>query len=146
MWLADVKAKTKRKNQILFSKDSLLLTDLCQLIAQANRRALILWASLLGRIRKDLPAELGRLSEEISNQPLPSGGVDSVISYDGLLRYSILLELPRLLQGCIPRERYTADPHRTSSAAIETGIALWLYWLWCAQKASASSAWIPKPD
>lgn len=44
MWLADVKAKAKRKNQILFSKDSLLLTELCQLIAQANRRALILWA------------------------------------------------------------------------------------------------------
>ena len=44
MWLAEVTAKAKRKNQILFSKDSLLLTDLCQLIAQANRRALILWA------------------------------------------------------------------------------------------------------
>ena len=36
MWFAEVKAKAKRKNQILFSKDSLLLTDLCQLIAQAN--------------------------------------------------------------------------------------------------------------
>ena len=44
MWFTEVKAKAKRKNQILFSKDSLLLTDLCQLIAQANRRALILWA------------------------------------------------------------------------------------------------------
>ena len=44
MWFAEVKAKAKRKNQILFSKDSLLLTDLRQLIAQANRRALILWA------------------------------------------------------------------------------------------------------
>ena len=44
MWFAEVKAKAKRKNQILFSKDSLLLTDLCQLIAQANRRALILLA------------------------------------------------------------------------------------------------------
>ena len=44
MWLTEVKAKAKRKNQILFSKDSLLLTDLCQLIAQANRRALVLWA------------------------------------------------------------------------------------------------------
>ena len=31
MWFAEVKAKAKRKNQILFSKDSLLLTDLCQL-------------------------------------------------------------------------------------------------------------------
>ena len=50
MWLAEVKAKAKRKNQILFSKDSLFLTDLCQLIAQANRRALILWASLLDGI------------------------------------------------------------------------------------------------
>ena len=44
MWLADVKAKTKRKNQILFSKDSVLLDELCQLIVHANRRALILWA------------------------------------------------------------------------------------------------------
>ena len=44
MWFAEVKAKAKRKNQILFSKDSLLLADLCQLIVQANRRALILWA------------------------------------------------------------------------------------------------------
>ena len=44
MWLAEVKAKAKRKNQILFSKDSLLLDELCQLIAQANRRAMILWA------------------------------------------------------------------------------------------------------
>ena len=44
MWLAEVKAKAKRKNQILFSKDSLLLTDLRHLIGQANRRALILWA------------------------------------------------------------------------------------------------------
>ena len=44
MWFAEVKAKVKRKNQILFSKDSLLLTDLRQLIVHANRRALILWA------------------------------------------------------------------------------------------------------
>ena len=44
MWLAEVKAKAKRKNQILFSKDSPFLTDLCQLIVHANRRALILWA------------------------------------------------------------------------------------------------------
>ena len=44
MWFTEVKAKAGRKNQILFSKDSLLLTDLCQLIAHTNRRALILWA------------------------------------------------------------------------------------------------------
>ena len=28
MWLAEVKAKAKRKNQILFAKDSLLLSRL----------------------------------------------------------------------------------------------------------------------
>ena len=44
MWLAEVKAKAKRKNQILFSKDCLLLDELCQLIEQANHRVLVLWA------------------------------------------------------------------------------------------------------
>ena len=44
MWLAEVKAKAKRHNQILFSKESALLDDLRRLIDQTNRRALILWA------------------------------------------------------------------------------------------------------
>ena len=44
MWLAEVSAKAKRHNQILFSKESLLLDNLRHLIDQANRRALTLWA------------------------------------------------------------------------------------------------------
>ena len=44
MWLAEVKAKAKRHNQILFSKESALLDDLRHLIGQANRRAMVLWA------------------------------------------------------------------------------------------------------
>ena len=44
MWLAEVKSKAKRKNQILFSKDCLLLDELCQLMEQANRQVLVLWA------------------------------------------------------------------------------------------------------
>ena len=44
MWLAEVRSKAKQHNQILFSKDSLLLDNLRHLIGQANRRALILWA------------------------------------------------------------------------------------------------------
>ena len=44
MWLAEVQARAKRKNQILFSKDSVLLLGLQQQIRSANRRALILWA------------------------------------------------------------------------------------------------------
>ena len=44
MWLAEVCAKAKRHNQILFSKENALLDNLRHLIGQANRRALILWA------------------------------------------------------------------------------------------------------
>lgn len=44
MWLAEVTAKAKRKNQILFSRDSLLLAELSRQIRGTNRRALILWA------------------------------------------------------------------------------------------------------
>ena len=43
MWLAEVKAKVKRHNQVLVSKESALLDDLRHLIGQANRRTLILW-------------------------------------------------------------------------------------------------------
>ena len=43
MWLAEVRAKAKRHNQILFAKDSFLLDNLRHLINQTNRRALILW-------------------------------------------------------------------------------------------------------
>ena len=44
MWLAEVKAKAGRRNQILFTGDSLLLAELRELVASANRRELILWA------------------------------------------------------------------------------------------------------
>ena len=44
MWLAEVRVKSKQHNQILFSKDSLLLDNLRHLIDQANRRTSILWA------------------------------------------------------------------------------------------------------
>ena len=44
MWLAEVIAKANRKNQLLFSKDSLLLDNLRHLSDLTNRRVLILWA------------------------------------------------------------------------------------------------------
>jgi len=43
-WLDEVKAKLKRRNQILFGKDSLLLQELSLLISNSSRRALTLWA------------------------------------------------------------------------------------------------------
>lgn len=44
MWLAEVKAKAKRRNQILFDVNNPLLAELSWMVAGANRRALILWA------------------------------------------------------------------------------------------------------
>ena len=44
MWLAEVKAKAGRRNQILFGSESLLLVELRELIAGADWRVLILWA------------------------------------------------------------------------------------------------------
>ena len=44
MWLAEVKAKGKRRNQILFGVNNPLLVEVRWLVAGANRRALILWA------------------------------------------------------------------------------------------------------
>ncbi|MBS3990557.1 MAG: hypothetical protein KGZ51_00665 [Erysipelothrix sp.] len=43
-WLEEVQIRIKRKNQLLFSKDSLFLDDLNQLIKQQNHRTLVLWA------------------------------------------------------------------------------------------------------
>lgn len=43
-WLEDTRCKLKRGNKVLFAKDSPLLQELDGLIAQQNRRALVLWA------------------------------------------------------------------------------------------------------
>ena len=43
-WLDEVKAKMKRKNQILFSQDSSVLRELSMLLEKQNRRTVVLWA------------------------------------------------------------------------------------------------------
>lgn len=43
-WTEEVKSKLKRKNQILFSKDSECFNELKFLIEQQNHRAMALWA------------------------------------------------------------------------------------------------------
>ena len=75
MWLAEVKAKAKRKNQILFSKDSLLLDDLRHLIGQANRRAMVLWAL-------ELAEETARvLAEKYPEDFRPKEAVEAAASW-----------------------------------------------------------------
>lgn len=43
-WMTEVETRLKRGNQLLFSKDSALLTDLNTMIQEQNRRTLALWA------------------------------------------------------------------------------------------------------
>ncbi|MGE5627931.1 MAG: putative immunity protein [Solirubrobacterales bacterium] len=43
-WLNDVESKLKRKNQVLFDKDSEFLADLSALIQEQNHRVMVLWA------------------------------------------------------------------------------------------------------
>lgn len=43
-WIDEVNTKLKRRNQILFSKDSSLLQDLRFLIDNQNHRTIVLWA------------------------------------------------------------------------------------------------------
>ena len=47
-WLIDVERRMKRKNLILFAKDSPFLADLSDLISRIVHRALVLWALDLG--------------------------------------------------------------------------------------------------
>lgn len=43
-WIDEVRQKIKRKNQILFSKDSVYLQDFIRLLESMNHRVTILWA------------------------------------------------------------------------------------------------------
>lgn len=43
-WLIDVQSRIKRKNQVLFAKDSPFLHDLSALLAEQNHRTVVLWA------------------------------------------------------------------------------------------------------
>ncbi len=42
-WIEEVREKQKRKNRILFSKDSVLLFELANLLETVNRRVVFLW-------------------------------------------------------------------------------------------------------
>lgn len=43
-WMTELETRLKRGNQLLFAKDSALLTDLNTMIQEQNRRTLALWA------------------------------------------------------------------------------------------------------
>lgn len=61
-WLEEVQNRIKRKNQILFSKDSTFLADLVVLLKSQNHRTLVLWAHELAQeaskaLKKQYPQE-----------------------------------------------------------------------------------------
>lgn len=43
-WINEVQNRIKRKNQILFAKNSEYLADLAALIQEQNHRTMVLWA------------------------------------------------------------------------------------------------------
>ncbi|MGI5894809.1 MAG: putative immunity protein [Candidatus Merdivicinus sp.] len=56
-WLEEVRQKVKRRNQILFSKDSDILRELSEMLSAQNRRVVVLWALEGAEKLKDLLAE-----------------------------------------------------------------------------------------
>lgn len=48
-WIEDVELKLKRKNMVLFSRDSLLLQELNSIMQQQSHQVLILWAMELAQ-------------------------------------------------------------------------------------------------
>lgn len=61
-WVVEVKEKIKRKNQILFSRDSACLQELLQQICLQKHRTLVLWAFYnveypLFRLKEHMPEE-----------------------------------------------------------------------------------------
>lgn len=64
-WLDEVNEKIKRKNQILFSKDSLILQELDLFIMNQSRKAVTLWALKLAEETALL------LSEKYPNEKRP---------------------------------------------------------------------------
>lgn len=61
----DVEAKLRKKNKILFSRDSQCLQELIKLIELQNHRILVMWALDCGKIT------LGRFEEKYPNEPRP---------------------------------------------------------------------------
>lgn len=62
-WLIDVENKLKRKNQVLFAKDSMFLADISALIDEQNHRTMVLWAfefadETVRKLRERYPDEM----------------------------------------------------------------------------------------
>ena len=70
-WLDEVRAKLKRKNQVLFAKDAAFLQDLAVLLGEQDHRTMVLWAL-------DLAAEsVAELEEKYPDETLPREALET---------------------------------------------------------------------
>ena len=70
-WLDEVQARLRRKNQLLFSRDALLLQALDGQLRQADHRAVTLWAL-------DLAGEaVARLAQAYPHEPRPAASLQA---------------------------------------------------------------------
>ena len=71
-WIDEVQTKIKKKNQVLFAKDSPYLQDLIDLFQNQKHRVMALWAF-------DFAAEsINRLREKYPNENRPQEALDAV--------------------------------------------------------------------
>ena len=70
-WLDEVRAKLKRKNQVLFAKDGEYLRDLTALFREQSHRTMVLWAL-------ELAAEsVAELEEKYPDETRPRGALEA---------------------------------------------------------------------
>jgi len=102
MWLAEVKTTVRRKNQVLFSKECLLLTDLRKLIDQTNHKALILWALELAE------ETVLQLTEKYPEDPRPREAIAASRAWaSGEIKMPIA---KRAILNCHAMAKELADP------------------------------------
>ena len=70
-WLDEVRTKLKRKNQVLFAKDTEFLQDLAMLFREQSHKTMVLWAL-------DLAAEsVAKLEETYPNETRPREALEA---------------------------------------------------------------------
>lgn len=69
-WKTELNEKYKRKNQILFSKDSAFLSDLNMIIGEQNHKTLVLWAFDFAELAVEL------LEERYPNEERPKTALE----------------------------------------------------------------------
>lgn len=71
-WIDEVQTKIKKKNQVLFSKDSQYLQDLIYLFHEQEHRAMALWAFYF------VAESIKRLREKYPNENRPQEALETV--------------------------------------------------------------------